>query len=117
MSEDPENILENLERNPGSAWISQDPTKCKFVLTKAQMITESPKGTTPGLFVGLGTALKNHYVVAMIWAGYNSADENGYQVLCISKTQFTEERIADFVACLIAANKGRSRRNAVKVWA
>ena len=116
MSENPENILDTLERHPGCAWISQDPTDCKFVLAKAKMVTESPKFPTAGLFVGLGTALRTHYVVAMIWRGYSSSEENGYQVLCISKTQFTDERIADFVACLIAANKGRSRKTAVKIW-
>jgi hypothetical protein len=116
MSENPESILEKLEQYPGSAYLTQHPTDCKWLLAKAQMIAESPKFPTAGLFVGLGTALKTHYVVGMIWAGYSSPDENGYQVLCLSKTQYTDERLADFVACLIAANKGRTRKNFVKVW-
>jgi hypothetical protein len=116
MSENPEHILDTLERHPGCAWISQDPTDCKFVLAKAKMVTESPKFPTAGLFVGLGTALTTHWVIGMIWAGYDSPEENGCQVICLSRQQYTNERLADFVTCLMVANKDRSRKNAVKVW-
>ena len=116
MSEDPESILDKLEKFPRSAYITQDPTVCKFLLAKAKMITESPQFPTAGLFVGLGNALTTHWVIGMIWSGYGSPEENGCQVICLSKTQFTNERLADFVTCLMVANKGRTRKNAVKVW-
>jgi hypothetical protein len=116
MSEDLENIVDKLERHPRSAYITQDSEDCKLLLAKAQMITEAPKLPTAGLLVGLGSALKTHWVISMIWSGYSSPKENGCQVICLSKIQYTDERLADFMTCLMVANKGRSRKNAVKIW-
>jgi len=116
MSEEPESILDKLERNPRSACITQNPRDCQLLLAKAKLIMESPTSPGAGLLVGLSSALKSHHVIAMVWSGYSSPEENGCQVICLSKMQYPDERLADFVTCLIGANKGRSRKNTVKIW-
>jgi len=116
MTEKPKSIMDRLAQNPNLVCLIQDPADCKLVLAAAAMITESPESTGAGLLVGAGKSYKTHYVIGMIWSGFSLPDENGYQVLCLPKTLFTEENLADFVAGLIAANQGRTRNNAVKFW-
>jgi hypothetical protein len=103
-----------LAKNADIFISSEHPDTCRIILTASEMLDESPHKNEPGLFVGVGKALPTHFIVALIWAGYAQDDDNGYKVYCLPKKTFTEGMAAAFVAFVMRASKGRTRKGTIE---
>jgi hypothetical protein len=62
-------------------------------------ISHPPGKTTAQVITG---DLPTHYVIATRSAGNPEAEENGYWVLCIPKSQYSEEEINDHMQAIVA---------------
>jgi len=62
-------------------------------------ISHPPGKTTAQVITG---DLPTHYVIATRSAGNPEAEENGYWVLCVPKSQYSEEEINDHLQAIVA---------------
>jgi len=62
-------------------------------------ISHPPGKTTAQVITG---DLPTHYVIATRFAGNLEAEENGYWVLCIPKSQYSEEEINNHLQAIVA---------------
>jgi hypothetical protein len=97
-------IKDKIISKPNKLFEFSDDKPAVDLLLELGLINEFSISHPPGkTTVQVTTAdLPTHYIIATRSAGNLEAEENGYWVLCIPKSQYSEEEINDHMQAIVA---------------
>jgi hypothetical protein len=110
-----ENILKCLHLNPHVGVQSKDDAKCKALLMQLGMLELLTRSVSPSLSVMRYPAHPTHWIIALLWSGYSERGGNGYQVICLPKSQVPEQGVQQIVEEVLDQYGGYGQEDGVGI--
>ncbi|MGA2178159.1 MAG: hypothetical protein ABSH15_01060 [Verrucomicrobiota bacterium] len=96
-------VKDKIINKPNKLFEFSDDKQAVDLLLELGLIDEFPKSHPPGKTTvqTITGDLPTHYVIATRFAGNLEAEENGYWVLCIPKSQYSVEEINNHMQTIV----------------
>lgn len=107
-------LFQILSENLNTAVVCREDEPCKLMLASLGLLERFVHSKTPNFSIVASDGHATHYIIGVLWSGHPRAEDNGYAIYCMPKSQTTREELQAYMKWMGKMNGGRGGRTTVE---
>lgn len=103
-------LFQVLSENLNMAVVCREDEQCKLMLASLGLLERFLHSKTPNFSIVASDEHAAHYIIGVLWSGHPRAEDNGYAVYCMPKSQTTPEEMRAYMKWMGKMNGGHGQR-------